>query len=182
VGPDKDSTSPAAGREPGRRKHPPRRPRTRSCLLKGCERRFCPRQARQRYCSEACRGAAQRWSRWKAQQSYRATAKGKEKRNGQSRRYRQRVRKRQQPEPQEAARVITKDFFRSLLRPARLLRRIRAPAAIAAAALLFKRVPARCGTRLATRTALAPGFTRAVEDVSQGTAEDNPGILIHWHS
>jgi hypothetical protein len=47
--------------------------------------------------------------------------RGKEKRNGQSRRYRERVRRRQEQQPQEAARVITKDFFRSLLRPARLL-------------------------------------------------------------
>ena len=38
-----------------------------------------------------CRKAARAWSRWKAQQSYRATAAGKQKRNGQSRRYRERV-------------------------------------------------------------------------------------------
>ena len=39
----------------------------RRCLLKGCEQRFRPRQARQRYCSEQCRQAARAWSRWKAQ-------------------------------------------------------------------------------------------------------------------
>jgi len=41
-------------------------PRARHCLLKGCERRFDPRRATQRYCSEECRRAARRWSRWKA--------------------------------------------------------------------------------------------------------------------
>ena len=102
----------------------------RRCLLKGCEQRFHPRQARQRYCSEECREAARKWSRWKAQQRYRATRAGKQKRNGQSRRYRERVKSRKPPEPEavnEAARVITTEhFFRSLLRPAGLLRGIRA--------------------------------------------------------
>jgi hypothetical protein len=42
-----------------------------NCLLKGCEQRFHPRQARQRYCSERCREASRKWSRWKAQQQYR---------------------------------------------------------------------------------------------------------------
>jgi len=63
----------------------------RRCLLKGCEERFAPRQARQRYCSEECREAAREWSRWKAQERYRATRAGKQQRNGQSRRYRGRV-------------------------------------------------------------------------------------------
>jgi hypothetical protein len=121
MGPAEDSTRLAEGQEHGRRTRPTRCPRTRSCLLKGCEQRFRPQRAQQRYCSEECRRAARRWSRWKAQQSYRATAAGKEKRNGQRRRYRERVRNRQQPAPQEAARVITKDFFRSLLRSAGLL-------------------------------------------------------------
>src|SRR3979411_2941379 len=98
-----------------RRKRFARRPRMRRCLLKGCEQRFHPRQARQRYCSEGCRKAAQKWSRWKAQQRYRGKAAGKQKRNGQSRRYRERVRSRKPAEPDavdEAARVITKKFFR----------------------------------------------------------------------
>jgi hypothetical protein len=43
----------------------------RRCLLKGREQRFHPRQARQRYCSEGCREAARKWSRWKAQERYR---------------------------------------------------------------------------------------------------------------
>ena len=108
-------------REPGHaqraepRKRPARRPRTRPCLLKGCERRFRPRRARDRYCSAECRQAARKWSRWKAQLRYRATAAGKEKRNGQSRRYRERVRNRPQATPEEAlaetARVIPPKFF-----------------------------------------------------------------------
>jgi hypothetical protein len=97
----------------------------RHCLLKGCERRFQPRHVRQRYCSEDCRKAARRWSRWKAQQRYRDTAAGQEKRNGQSRRYRERVKSRQAVEKEAvetAARVITsEEFFRAFLRPAGLL-------------------------------------------------------------
>ena len=167
MGPDEDSTLPPEDRKPGQ--PPGRRPRTRCCLLKGCERRFCPQRARQRYCSDECRRAARRWSRWKAQQSYRATAVGKERRNGQSRRYRQRVRNRQAAAPEEAvpeaARVITHNFFRLLLRPPWLLRGIRFAAALAPPAVLFARVPARPGTSLATRAALAPRYAPAVEDL-----------------
>ena len=165
MGPRKNLTRPQPER--AGRKRPVRRPRTRQCLLKGCEQRFRPQQARQRYCSDQCRRGARKWSRWKAQQSYRATATGKEKRNGQSRRYRERVRNRKQPAPEEAvpdaARVITKDFFRPLLRSPRLLPGIRSSATIAPPALLFARVPARPGTSLATRTALAPGCGTAME-------------------
>jgi hypothetical protein len=173
MGPPEDCT-----REPGhaeraeRRKRPARRPRTRPCLLKGCERRFRPRHARDRYCSAECRQAARQWSRWKAQQRYRATAAGKEKRNGQSRRYRERVRNRPQAAPAEAlaeaARVIPQNFFRSLLRPPRLLPGIRQEAAIAPPALLFARVPARHGAGLAARAALASRPPAAVELVSGG--------------
>jgi hypothetical protein len=38
-----------------------------ACLLKGCEQRFDPRQARQRYCGESCRAAARKWSWWSSQ-------------------------------------------------------------------------------------------------------------------
>jgi hypothetical protein len=71
------------------------------------------RRARHRYCSEQCRKAALTWSRRKAQESYRATAAGKQKRNGQSRRYRERARSRKPAAEQavpEGARVITKKF------------------------------------------------------------------------
>jgi hypothetical protein len=169
VGPDENSTRPAEDREPGQ--PPGGRLRTRCCLLKGCKRRFRPQRARQRYCSDECRQAAHRWSRWKAQRSYRATAAGKDKRNTQSRRYRQRVRDRRSAAPEEtvpeAARVITHKFFRLLLRPPWLLRRIRPSTAFTPSAFLFARLPAGHGTRLATGTSLAPRYATAVENLSQ---------------
>lgn len=124
MGPPKSATSHPEKQEAHRRKRPVRRPRARRCLLKGCEQRFHPRHARQRYCSEGCRAAAREWSEWKARQTYRETAGAKRKRKGQSRRYRERVKSRKPPEKEavpEAARVITKKFFRGRLRPAWLL-------------------------------------------------------------
>ena len=136
--------------EAARRKRSHCAPRTGRCLLKGCEQSYRPRQARQRYCSGQCRKAARAWSRWKAQETYRATTAGKQKRNGQSRRYRERV-KRRQPAPDEAvsdaARVIANEFFRCQLRPAWLLPGVRASAAITAATLLLAPLPACRGTR-----------------------------------
>ena len=141
-----------------------RRPRARRCLLKGCERQFHPVQARQRYCSPGCREAARRWARWKAQQRYRETAGGKQKRNGQGRRYRahrERERSRKPPEPEaveEAARVIpTEEFFRSLLPPAGLLPELRAAAAKSFATFLLGGMPARVGAREAAGAALERG-------------------------
>ena len=123
MGPSENPTKPAENQEAGRRLI--RLPRMRRCLLKGCEQRFHPRQARQRYCSERCREAARQWSRWKAQQAYRGRMAGKLKRNGQSRRYRERVKRREPSEPEainDPARVITtEEFFRPFLRPARML-------------------------------------------------------------
>jgi hypothetical protein len=119
-----ESLTPAIRKQVARRKLR-RQPRARRCLLKGCEQWFHPRHAHERYCSEDCRKAARQWSRWKAQQKYRDTAVGKEKRNGQSRRYRERVKSRQAAEKEAveaAARVITsEEFFRAFLRPAGLL-------------------------------------------------------------
>src|SRR4051812_30337119 len=124
MGPNENPTNRAVKQE-GRRTRVARRPRMRRCLLKGCEQRFHPRQARQRYCCEECRDAARQWSRWKAQERYRATTAGKRKRNGQSQRYRKRVSSRKPPEKEAvdvSARVITKEhFFRELLRSAGLL-------------------------------------------------------------
>jgi hypothetical protein len=164
VGPPENPTRHSENQETGRRKRLGRRPRTRRCLLKGCEQRFFPRQARQRYCSSRCREAAREWSRWKAQERYRATGVGREKRNGQSRRYRERVRDRKPQEKEtvvEAARVITmEDFFRSLLRPAGLLRGIRAAAAQPAATVLLARMPACDGARLGAGAALAAAARR----------------------
>jgi len=161
MGPPENRTKPAEKQECGQRRRVRCRPRTRLCLLKGCEERFHPRQARQRYCSAECRKAARKWSRWKAQERYRGTAAGQQKRNGQSGRYRERVKSRKTPEPEavnDAARVITTEhFFRPLLRPSRLLRGIRASAAKSFAAFLLARVPARAGARPRTRAALETG-------------------------
>jgi hypothetical protein len=113
MGPPENPTGHRENQE-GRGKRLTRRPRMRCCLLKGCEQRFHPRQARQRYCSEECREAAREWSRWKAQEKYRATRACKQQRNGQSRRYRERVKSRKPPEPEAvhvAARVITTEHF-----------------------------------------------------------------------
>lgn len=65
-----------------------RRPRSRACLLKGCERRFRPLCPLTRYCSEQCREEARRWREWKARHHYRQSEGGKQKRRAQSRRYR----------------------------------------------------------------------------------------------
>ena len=150
MGPSENPTGHPENQE-GRRRRVPRRPRARFCLLKGCAKSFHPRQTRQRYCSEECRDAARKWGRWKAQQRYRETAAGKQKRNGQSHRYRERVKSRKPPEPEavnDPARVITLEhFFRSFLRPPRLLRGVRMPAAKSLAALLLARLPARDGAR-----------------------------------
>ena len=146
----------------GRRKRSARQPRMRRCLLKGCEQCFHPRQARQRYCSQDCRSAARKWARHKAQQRYRTTTAGKQKRNGQSLRYRERVRQRQAPEPEaveEAARVIPKKFFRRLLRPAWLLREIHPRTAKSLTTLLFASVPACAGARPTAGTPLESGTT-----------------------
>ena len=157
-------TSPAEKQARGGSHRPTRRPRTRGCLLKGCEQRVRPRHARQRYCSDDCRQAARTWSEWKAQQKYRVTAACKRKRSEQSRRYRERVKDRKPPAKEavpEAARVITKKFFRRLLQPARLLRMLRALAAIATATVLLVGVPACDGACLGTRAALAQEVRQA---------------------
>ena len=155
MGPPESPTRPRKNQAAGRRKCRARRPRW--CLLKGCEQRFHPRRARQRYCSEDCRNAARKWSRWKAQQKYRTTDGGKQKRNGQSRRYRERVKSRELPD-NEAARVITQEhFFRSLLRPAGVLREVRAPAAKSLAAILFARMPSGAGASRRAGAALETG-------------------------
>ncbi len=94
-------------------------------------------------------------------QRYRTTTTGKKKRNGQSRRYRERVKSRKPAEPEavsEPARVITTEhFFRSLLRPAGLLRAIRASAAKSLAALLLRLVPAGVRASAGAGAALETG-------------------------
>lgn len=145
-------------RRQGRPARRSRRPRARRCLLNGCPHRFRPEHARQRYCSPQCREAAREWLGWKARWVYRATAAGKQKRNRQSQPYRKRVKEREPAEKEpvpEAARVITRKFFRRLLRPARLLRMLCAPAAVTAAAVLLACLPACHGVRFGARAALA---------------------------
>lgn len=168
MGPSENRTPRCAKQHRAGRKRPTRRPRGRQCLLKGCGRRFRPRQARERYCSQECRQGARKWSCWKARQSYRSTDAGKQKRNGQSRRYRERVKSRQQPvapQADPAARVITQDFFRALLRPTRLLSGLRASAAFAAPTILYARLPAGHGTSLGARTPLAPHAAATLTDL-----------------
>ena len=161
MGPPENHTSKPAKQAAGRRRQAVRRPRARGCLLKGCEQRFHPRQAGQRYCSPQCREAARAWSRWKAQQRYRETASGKQKRNGQSQRYRERARSRKPPDPEavgETARVITQEhFFRPRLRSAGLLRMLRVSTAKSIAAFLFGVVPASAGARSGTGAPLEAG-------------------------
>jgi hypothetical protein len=89
-------------------------PRTRLCLLKGCGRHFRPRRWRQRYCSDRCWQEALVWSRWKQQQKYRATERGKKRRNAQCRRNRQRVKIRMKDAAEATgglARVISHKHF-----------------------------------------------------------------------
>jgi len=162
MGPPESATGDGKNQAAGRRKRRRRRPRR--CLLKGCEQWFTPRQGRQRYCSEGCRAEARTWGQWKAQQRYRETRAGQQKRNRQSRRYRERVKGRKAAQAEavkEAARVITpeprEEFFRAHLRPAGLLRMLRAGAAKSSAALLLRRLPAGTGARPRARAALATG-------------------------
>lgn len=97
------------------RKHAVHRPRTRRCLLKGCKQRFHPEHARARYCSSRCRAQAHKWREWKAQRAYRATTKGKTKRQRQSQRYREHLKTRpawkKNPIPRPTRVIPRKIFF-----------------------------------------------------------------------
>jgi hypothetical protein len=116
-----------------------RRPRARTCLLKGCGRVFRPNHPLARYGSENCRNQAAKWREWKARGQYRKPDRGKQVRRAQSRRYRvrQKERKKQKTDAVGGARVITRKFFFVLLRSPWVIRRIPTQAAVAAAALLF---------------------------------------------
>jgi hypothetical protein len=72
----------------------PHRWRRRRCLLKGCGQWFQPTHPQCRYCSAACREAARRWRHWHAQHKYRSSGKGREHRQQQARRYRERCQSR----------------------------------------------------------------------------------------
>jgi len=75
----------------------PHRCGRRRCLLKGCGQWFQPTHPQCRYCSATCREAARCWRRWHAQQKYRSSHKGREHRQQQARRYRERCRSRLPP-------------------------------------------------------------------------------------
>ena len=74
------------------------RPRRRLCLLKRCERPFEPSRPQTRYCSADCRSAARQWRCWRASRTYRASEEGQVRRREQSRRYRERLKARLEPE------------------------------------------------------------------------------------
>ncbi len=123
MGPDKESQTPAKNQAAPRtlrargRQRWARRPRRRVCLLRGCGRVFRPQQPMARYCSEACQAEARRWRQWKARRRYRQSPNGKQKRQAQSRRYRERRKEQQGREiaALTAARVIPIKFFFVLL-------------------------------------------------------------------
>lgn len=112
MGPSEGHTNSPGNQERRRRqKCSSRRPRMRRCLLKGCPRRFRPQHPLERYCSHACRRKALEWSRWKAQQRYRAKKTAKDKRKAQCQRRRDRIKSRKKQgfgAPANAARVIVK--------------------------------------------------------------------------
>jgi hypothetical protein len=100
VGPFECPRALASGQPGGcRRWHPS----CRRCLLKDCEHWFLPPRPQARYCSPACREAAEHWRSWHAGQTYRATIQGKERRREQARRHREREQQRStlaEPTPQ----------------------------------------------------------------------------------
>jgi hypothetical protein len=137
-------------------KHRAHRPRSRVCLLKGCERAYRPQHPLTRYCSEACRQRAHRWREWKARRRYRQSAGCKQKRRAQSRRYRERQKARNQKiQLASHARVIAIKFFFVLLRPPGMLRPFPADPAIPVAAFLFSGLSPCAGASSGTGEALA---------------------------
>jgi len=92
MAPHEDPSTSLENQHPGVLGPKPRahRPRRRRCLLKGCRRKFRPQQPLARYCNEACSERARQWRAWKARRRYRQSANGKQKRQAQSRRYRER--------------------------------------------------------------------------------------------
>ena len=145
MGPCEHPTTPLQNQAKGikpRIKHSARRPRARTCLLKGCGHVFRPDYPLARYCSEHCRDEATKWRKWKARRKYRKTDRGKQVRRIQSRRYRvrQKERKKQKVDVVSGARVIRRKFFFVLLRSPWLIRRIPTQSAVAAATLLFLRM------------------------------------------
>lgn len=75
--------------------------RRRLCLLKGCERLFCPKCPQARYCSSTCQQTAKRWWNQQSSRRYRASEGGRKKRREQSQRQRQRQREQRLATPVE---------------------------------------------------------------------------------
>jgi hypothetical protein len=141
-----------------------RRPRRRSCLLKGCRRKFRPQQPLARYCNEACRERARQWRAWKTRRRYRQSANGKQKRQAQSRRYRERWPGRARTKklsPRGPREGHPYQIFFVLLRPSGVLCGVPSHPAIPVTAVLFSDLPARAGASSATGTALASTNTWA---------------------
>lgn len=93
MSPSEDPSSPPERqrpREPTSLTRRARRPRHRMCLLKGCESVYRPQHPLARYCRAVCRAAARQWRKWKAQQRYRESPNGRQKRQAQCRRNRER--------------------------------------------------------------------------------------------
>ena len=156
-----------------------RRPRSRVCLLKGCERVFRRQQPLTRYCSEACREQARWWRAWKAQRRYRQSEGGKQRRQAQSRRYRER--RKAEPERKTAAvsgaRVIPTKFFPVLLRPPGVLCGVPAHTAVATAAVLFPGLSPRPGAGSGEGEALAPAAPRPGVAGSPGEKGPAPAAM-----
>lgn len=138
-------------------------PRRRRCLLKGCRRKFRPQQPLARYCNEACRERARRWRASKARRRYRQSTNGKQKRQAQSRRYRERWpgRARTKKLCLRPTRGSSLQNFFVLLRPSGVLCGVPSQSAIPVAAVLFSDLPTRSGASSRTGTALASTNTWA---------------------
>lgn len=151
-----------------------RRPRNRDCLLKGCERSFRPQQPLARYCSAACREQARQWRAWKARRRYRQSANGKQKRQAQCRRYRERRKARTKNRSCEQREGHPYKIFFVLLRSSRVLCGVPSHPAITAAAVLFSSLPARSGASSGAGAALA---RTAPEPASIKPCRYGPDIL-----
>jgi hypothetical protein len=151
-----------------------RKGRMRRCLLKGCDRRYHPVHPLQHYCSETCRRKAKKWRRWKDQQKYRATEPGKKKRQEQCQRRRERLKKAASDAAAKVARVSPIKFFRPLLRPPRMPRKIPKNPTFSPATFLFAPMPARVGAGFGKRTPLEKAM---VESTGTSCAYSG-GLLI----
>lgn len=145
-----------------------RRPRSRRCLLQGCEREFRPQQPLARYCSAACREQARQWRAWKARQRYRQSANGKQKRQAQCRRYRARRKARKKNRSCEQREGHPCKIFFVLLRSSRMLCGVPSNPAITAAAVLFFSLPICSGASSGARAALARAAPKPGETSRRG--------------